>query len=100
MEEKSIYSHSKKCIDKGILNNCRTKIVLQLEEDEAQTVKKYLALSDEETLQIIRNGRGQGLLCTGRNRINVEFRSSQTEYDLITTNREDLERKLNNSTIN
>ena len=85
---------------KGILNNCRTKIVLQLEEDEAQTVKKYLALSDEETLQIIRNGRGQGLLCTGRNRINVEFRSSQTEYDLITTNREDLERKLNNSTIN
>jgi len=79
---------------KGILNNCRTKIILQLEEDEAQTVKKYLALSDEETLQIIRNGRGQGLLCTGRNRINVEFRSSQTEYDLITTNREDLERRF------
>jgi len=79
---------------KGILNNCRTKIVLQLEEDEAQTVKKYLALSDEETLQIIRNGRGQGLLCTGRNRINVEFRSNRTEYDLITTNRDDLERKL------
>ncbi|MCL2637507.1 MAG: hypothetical protein FWD48_03970 [Oscillospiraceae bacterium] len=80
---------------KGILNNCRTKIILQLEEDEAQTVKKYLALSDEETLQIIRNGRGNGLLCTGRNRINVEFRGSSKEYDLITTNREDLERTLN-----
>jgi hypothetical protein len=81
---------------KGILNNCRSKIILQLEEDEAQTVKKYLALSDEETLQITRNGRGQGLVSTGRNRINVEFRSSQTEYDLITTNREDLERRLLN----
>ena len=79
---------------KGILNNCRTKIVLQLEEDEAQTVKNYLALSDEETLQIIRNGRGQGLLCTGRNRINVEFRAGQSEYDLITTQREDLERQI------
>ena len=82
---------------KGILNNCRTKIVLQLEEDEAQTVKKYLALSDEETLQIIRNGRGRGLLSTGRSRISVEFLSNQTEYNLITTNREDLERMaLNN----
>jgi hypothetical protein len=80
---------------KGILNNCRTKVILQLEEDEAQTVKKYLALSDEETLQIIRNGRGYGLLCTGRNRINVEFKGSETEYDLITTNREDLERTQN-----
>ena len=79
---------------KAILNNCRTKVVLQLEEDEAMAVQKYLNLSDEETMQIIRSGRGQGLLCAGRNRIGVEFRASQTEYDLITTKRVDLLKRI------
>ena len=79
---------------KSILNNCRTKIVLQMEEDEALTVQKYLNLSDEETMQIIRSEQGQGLLCAGRNRISVEFRASQTEYDLITTKRTDLEKRV------
>ena len=76
---------------KAILNACRTKIVLQLEEDEAKTVQKYLALSDEETMQVIRNQRGQGLLCIGENRIGVTFHASQKEYDLITTSRADLQ---------
>ena len=76
---------------KAILNACRTKIVLQLEEDEAKTVQKYLALSDEETMQVIRNQRGQGLLCIGENRIGVTFHSSRKEYDLITTSRADLQ---------
>ena len=81
---------------KAILNNCRTKVVLQLEEDEALTIQKYLNLSDEETMQIVRSGRGQGLLCAGRNRIGVEIRAGQTEYDLITTRRDDLERRVLN----
>ena len=78
---------------KAILNNCRCKILLQLEVDEALTAQKYLGLSDEETLQIIRFGRGQGLLCAGRNRIAVDFRASDTEYNLITTRRDDLEKR-------
>ena len=44
-------------------------------------------------MQILRCGRGQGLLCAGKNRIAVEIRSSQTQYDLITTNRADLEKR-------
>jgi type IV secretory pathway VirB4 component len=82
---------------RAIINNSRLKIILQLEEDEAFRVQKVLSLSDEETMQIIRNQRGQGLLCANRNRISVEFRASQKEYDLITTNRADLIKKKEGS---
>lgn len=44
-------------------------------------------------MQIVRCGRGQGLLCAGKSRICVEIRASQMEYDLITTNRADLEKR-------
>ena len=64
-----------------------------MEEPEALKLKEKVGLSDEEVMQIIRCGRGQGLLCAGKNRIAVEIRSSQTQYDLITTNRADLEKR-------
>ena len=51
-------------------------------------LKEKLGLSDEEVMQIIRCGRGQGLLCAGKNRIAVEIRSTKAEYELITTDRE------------
>jgi type IV secretory pathway VirB4 component len=82
---------------KGIINNSRFKVVLQLEEDEAFRVQKVLSLSDEETLQIIRNQRGQGLLCANRNRVSIEFRASQREFDKITTNRTDLLKRAKNT---
>ena len=44
-------------------------------------------------MQIIRCGRGQGLLCAGKNRIAVEIRSTETEYELITTDREALRKR-------
>lgn len=37
---------------KGVINNSRIKFILQLEEDEAFAVQKYMSLSDEETMQI------------------------------------------------
>lgn len=76
---------------KLILNACRIKIVLPLEEDEARLVQQKLNLSDAETLQIIRNRRGEGLLCIGQNRFSVAFRPTKLEYELITTSRKDLE---------
>ena len=75
----------------AVLNNSRLKLLLQMEEPEALKLKEKVGLSDEEVMQILRCGRGQGLLCAGKNRIAVEIRSSQTQYDLITTNRADLE---------
>jgi len=79
---------------KAIINNSRTKIVLPLEEDEAMRVKEVLGLSDEETMQIIRNKRGEGLLCAGHNRISVAFQSTRLEYGNITTQRSDLEKQM------
>lgn len=77
----------------AVLNNSRLKLLLQMEEPEALKLKEKVGLSDEEVMQILRCGRGQGLLCAGKNRIAVEIRSSKTQYDLITTNRADLEKR-------
>ena len=78
---------------KAIINNSRIKFVLQLEEDEAFTVQKYLSLSDEETESIIRNSRGEALLCANRNKIVIRIKASPYVYDMITTKRSDLENK-------
>ena len=74
----------------AVLNNSRLKLLLQMEEPEAVKLKEKIGLTDEEVMQIIRCGRGQGLLCAGKNRIAVEIRSTETEYELITTDREAL----------
>ncbi len=79
---------------KGIINNSRIKVILPLEEEEAVRVKDVLGLSDEETMQVIRNKSGEGLLCAGHNRISVAFQSTRAEYDAITTRRSDLEAQL------
>ncbi|MEG0598312.1 MAG: hypothetical protein RR502_09740, partial [Oscillospiraceae bacterium] len=76
---------------KAVLNNSRFKVALQLEEDEAMRVKEMLGLSDEETVQIIRAGRGEGLLCAGRNRISVGIHASNYEYECLSTSRADLQ---------
>ncbi len=79
---------------KAILNNSRLKIVLPLEEEEIGRVQEVMGLSDEEAMQISRNGRGEGLLCAGRNRISVSFHATEKEKYLIATNREDLEQRI------
>lgn len=78
---------------KAIINSSRIKFVLQLEEDEAFTVQKHLSLSDEETMQVIRNNRGEALLCANRNKLVIDIKASPYVYDLITTKRSDLENK-------
>lgn len=79
---------------RGVLNASRFKIVLPLEEEEASAVKDMLKLSEEEALQILRSKRGEGLLCAGHNRISVAFRSTEKEYQWITTQRSDLVEQL------
>lgn len=78
---------------KAIINNSRLKVVLPLEE-EANRVKEVMGLSDEEAMQVVRNSRGEGLFCAGRNRISVAFHSTEKEKYLITTNREELARRM------
>lgn len=76
-----------------LLNNSRLKLLLQMEEAEALKLQEKLGLTDEEVMQIVRSGRGQGLLCAGKNRISVEIRASQAQHELITTSRTDLEKR-------
>ena len=80
-------------VGKEILNLSSFKIILHLEEDEAFTMQKYLSLSDEETMQIIRAGRGEALLCANKNKVCIDIKASPIMYDLITTKRSDLEKR-------
>ena len=76
---------------KGIINNAKTKIILNLEDDEAQRVQSVLNLSETEVMEITHFERGNGLISTNNNNITVEFKCSQLEKDLITTDRRELQ---------
>ena len=75
---------------KGIINNSKTKIILNLEDDEAERVQDTLHLSDAETMEVTHFERGNGLISTNNNNIMVEFKASPLEKDLITTDRREL----------
>ena len=79
---------------KGILNVAKTKIILNLENDEAQRVQHILHLSDAEIMSITRFERGQGLISTNSNHITVSFKASPLEKQLITTDRMELNQIL------
>ena len=75
---------------KGIINNCKTKIILNMEDEEAQRVKNILHLSETEVMNITHFQRGNGLISTNNNNITVEFKASNLEKELITTDRQEL----------
>ena len=76
---------------KGILNNCKTKIVLNLEDEEAESVQAVMHLSEAEVMEITHFERGSGLISTNNNNITVEFKCSDLEKRLITTDRRELQ---------
>lgn len=79
---------------KGILNNSKTKIVLNLENEEAQRVQEILNLSDTEVMNITHFARGNGLILTNNNNVTVEFKASALETEMITTDRQQLQELL------
>ena len=79
---------------KGIINNSKTKIVLNLEDEEAQRVQRILHLSEAELMQITHFERGNALISTNNNNIAVEIKCSQLEKELITTDRRELQALL------
>lgn len=76
---------------KGIINNCKTKVVLNLEDEEAQRVQDVLHLSEAEVMEITHFERGNGLISSNNNNITVEFKCSDLEKSLITTDRRELQ---------
>lgn len=75
---------------KGIINNSKTKIVLNLEDEEAERVQSILHLSEAETMAITHFERGNALISTNNNNVTVEFKASDLEKELITTDRMEL----------
>lgn len=78
-------------LGRGILNNSKTKIILNMENAEAEHIREELDLSEAEMTSIIHFERGNGLISTNNNNLIVEFKASQLEKDLITTDRRDLQ---------
>lgn len=79
---------------KGIINAAKTKILLNMENEEAQRVKSILHLSEAEVMEITHFERGSGLISTNNNNVTVEIKSSQLEKELITTDRRELQELL------
>lgn len=75
---------------RGIINASKTKIILNLENDEAKKVQELLHLSEAERMEIVHFERGKGMISTNSNNLTLEFKASQLEKDLITTDRQDL----------
>lgn len=70
---------------KGVINNSKIKILLNLEPQEAAFVASVLNLTptEEQTIRVAE--RGQGLLSSNSNNVTVSFVASELETSLITT---------------
>ncbi len=79
---------------RGIINNAKTKILLNLEDEEARRVQSILHLSEAEVMEITHFERGNGLISTNNNNVTVEVKCSQLEKELITTDRRELQELL------
>ena len=79
---------------RAILNNSKTKIILNLEPDEAEYVRDVLKLSSAEIRNITQFERGEALISSNSNKIPVVIKISKTELSMITTDRGELEALL------
>lgn len=70
---------------KAILSNSKTKIILQLEQVEAEALQNSMELSKAEIRDIINFERGQAMICSNNNKVPVQIRASTVEHELITT---------------
>lgn len=79
---------------RAIINNSKNKIILNLEPDEARTVQETLKLTRSEVRAITQFERGEALICSNSNKVPVVIKASQTELEMITTDRAELEALL------
>ena len=79
---------------RSILNACKTKLVLNMEADEAEYVRDTLKLTKTEIRSITQFERGQGLITSNTNKVPINIKASKKEQELITTDRAELEKLL------
>ena len=76
---------------RAIINNSKNKIILNLEQDEAQYVKDVLKLTRTEVRSITQYERGEALIHSNNNKVPVVIKASKQEQEMITTDRAELE---------
>ena len=76
---------------RAIINNSKNKIILNLEQDEAQYVKGVLKLTRTEVRSITQFERGEALIHSNNNKVPVVIKASVEEKEMITTDRAELE---------
>ena len=76
---------------RAIINNSKNKIILNLEQDEAQYVKDVLKLTRTEVRSITQFERGEALIHSNNNKVPVVIKASVEEKEMITTYRAELE---------
>lgn len=76
---------------RAIINNSKNKIILNLEQDEAQYVKDVLKLTRTEVRSITQFERGEALIHSNNNKVPVVIKASVEEKEMITTDRAELE---------
>ena len=68
-----------------IIDNMETKIILGLEEQAAETARKVLNLSDQETAKLKSFNRGHALFLTKNHRIHTKFEPTSQEKEMFDT---------------
>lgn len=79
---------------RAIINNSKNKIILNLEQDEAEYVREVLKLTRTEVRSITQFERGEALIHSNNNKVPVVIKASKQEQEMITTDRAELEELL------
>lgn len=79
---------------KAIISNSDTKICLHMDRVDIERMVDIMTLSPEELKKVTNLQRGSGLVFTGNTKLFVDFKASDFEKDVITTDPEYLRQKL------
>lgn len=77
---------------KAVINNCKTKIVMGMEQNDLDAVKDILNLSEAECEAILNFDKGQALLFMGTTSMPFKFISTDVEDTLARTDKEGYEK--------
>lgn len=78
----------------AIFGNCDTKIFLRTDRKQIAYLRDIMPVTADEADKIQKLERGNGILIAGNSRIFVNFRSSQAEFDVISTDPNVIREKL------
>ncbi|MGI6545532.1 MAG: VirB4 family type IV secretion system protein [Fastidiosipilaceae bacterium] len=80
---------------KAVLGNSAIKILMKSEEMDARELQRHLNLTDEEVLQIFGFGKGDAIIYSNQDHVQIHFEASELEAKLISTDAESYENYAN-----